>query len=170
MTAPEPPFPRYCSPAEIRREQFTRRVRGLDEDEVDVYLNLLADQVEATDRQLARLREENARLRDQVEVLQAEKARLEAQPRARTAEEVTPQVAALLERTQLIADGLVEEAVRRTRDMLTVARAERRAIIREAHESAAAVLREARDTPGTQQVVGQRTWRLDGDVALSSGF
>ncbi|MFP5254202.1 MAG: DivIVA domain-containing protein, partial [Actinomycetes bacterium] len=35
-------FPYYRSPHSIRNEVFSQRLRGLDADEVDEYLNLLA--------------------------------------------------------------------------------------------------------------------------------
>ena len=42
-------YPYYRSPASIRGETFAHRMRGLDEEEVREYLDLLADQVQAAD-------------------------------------------------------------------------------------------------------------------------
>jgi len=96
---------------------------------------------------------------------------------------------------QRVADDLVEEAVRRTRDMLTVARAERNAILRNAQEAAAQMLMEARESAagvapsrhssspsplppslpssppssapsGGMHIAPQRTWQLDGHAAV----
>ena len=41
----------YRSPEAIRNETFARRRRGLDPDEVNEYLGLLADQVETFNRE-----------------------------------------------------------------------------------------------------------------------
>ena len=59
-------FPYYRSPQSIRNEVFSQRLRGLDADEVDEYLNLLADQVETTERERSELLAEVARLEAEV--------------------------------------------------------------------------------------------------------
>jgi DivIVA domain-containing protein len=175
--------------------QFSHRVRGLDEYEVAEYLDLLADQVHATDLELDRLRDELGRLRRENESLRTEMERSAAHPRARTSPDAAPQTASLLLNAQRVADDLVEEAVRRTRDMLTVARAERNAILRNAQEAAAQMLMEAREsaagvTPSRHSsgpsalppnlpsstassapsagthISAQRTWQLDGHAAV----
>lgn len=195
VTQHEHPFHYYRSPSEIREVQFSHRVRGLDEYEVAEYLDLLADQVYATDLELDRLRDELGRLRRENESLRTEMERSAARPRARTSPDATPQTASLLLNAQRVADDLVEEAVRRTRDMLTVARAERNAILRNAQEAAAQMLMEAREsaaavTPSRHSsgpsslppslpsspassapsadmhLSAQRTWQLDGHAAV----
>lgn len=105
---------RRQSPASIRSEVFGHRMRGLDEEEVRDYLELLANQVAETEADLARttteleeLREENARLREE-----AARARTEAQLKA----------VDLLREAQQIADQVVEEAVSRARDLMLSAR------------------------------------------------
>jgi DivIVA domain-containing protein len=145
VTQHEHPFHYYRSPEEIREVQFSHRVRGLDEYEVAEYLDLLADQVHATNLELARLRDERDRLRLENERLRAEGHRAPVPAAASTSPEATPHAASLLLNAQKVADDLVEEAVRRARDMLTVARAEKNAILRNAKEEAAALLVEARD-------------------------
>ncbi|MGH3364843.1 MAG: DivIVA domain-containing protein [Nocardioidaceae bacterium] len=195
MTRHEHPFHYYRAPSEIREVQFSHRVRGLDEYEVAEYLDLLADQVHATDLELDRLRDELGRLRRENESLRTEMERSAAHPRAQTSPDATPQTASLLLNAQRVADDLVEEAVRRTRDMLTVARAERNAILRNAQEAAAQMLMEARESaagvtpsrhssgPSSLQpnlpsstassapsagthISAQRTWQLDGHAAV----
>jgi DivIVA domain-containing protein len=110
------------SPSSIRSEVFGHRLRGLDEEEVRDYLDLLADQVETTETKLARttteleeLREENARLRKEVA-----RAHTESQLKA----------VALLREAQQIADQVVEEAVVRARDLMISARGLRGQLIR----------------------------------------
>jgi DivIVA domain-containing protein len=149
VTQHEHPFHYYRSPAEIRDVQFSHRIRGVDEYEVAEFLDLLADQVHATDLELTRLREETDRLRAENEHLRTDGRPAAAAPRPTSADhEGSPQAASLLLNAQRVADDLVEEAVRRVRDMLTVARAERSAILRNAQEAAAAMLVEAREAPG----------------------
>lgn len=154
VTQHDHPFHYYRSPAEIREVQFSHRVRGLDEYEVSEFLDLLADQVQATDLEIGRLRQERERLRQEVDRLRTEREHPSAPPAQHVPQptlQSTPQAATLLMNAQRVADDLVEEAVRRTRDMLTVARAEKNAILRNARETAAAMLAEARDTsPGIQ--------------------
>jgi DivIVA domain-containing protein len=145
VTQQQHPFHYYRSPAEIREIQFSHRVRGLDEYEVSEFLDLLADQCQATDLELDRLRDERDRLRQEVDRLRTEREQVAAQP-AHHDPASMPQAATLLMNAQRVADDLVEEAVRRTRDMLTVARAEKNAILRNARETAAAMLAEARDS------------------------
>ena len=167
MTQHEHPFHYYRSPSEIREVQFTHRIRGVDEYEVAEYLDLLADQVQATDLELSRLREETERLREENTRLRTEADRYAVPPPARTTPDATPQAAALLLNAQRAADDLVEEAVRRVKEMMAVARAEKNAILRNAQEAAAAMLIEAREAPppsGSLRPNHKRTWQLDGQA------
>jgi DivIVA domain-containing protein len=170
VTQHEHPFHYYRSPAEIRDVQFTHRIRGVDEYEVAEYLDLLADQVHATDLEMSRLREENERLREENGRLRAvDNDRVVVQPPSRADVDVTPQAAALLLNAQRAADDLVEEAVRRVKEMMAVARAEKNAILRNAQEAAAAILIEARETPPSASSyvsTHKRTWQLDGQAAV----
>lgn len=173
MTQHEHPFHYYRSPGEIREIQFSHRVRGLDEYEVSEFLDLLADQVHATDLELARLRAERDRLRQEVDHLRAEGRQVQ-QPVDST-RAATPQAASLLMNAQRVADDLVEEAVRRTRDMLTVARAEKNAILRNAQETAAKILSEARESRAEPHLGGWESSRndprsRDTDAGGSTGY
>ena len=123
------------SPASIRTEVFSHRMRGLDEDEVREYLEQLADQVEAADAERAalraevdRLRSENNRLREQAE---------------NAANEISPQAVALFSQAQQVADQLVEEAVVHARDLMQSARNQQRDILQRAHDAAEEVARRA---------------------------
>jgi DivIVA domain-containing protein len=170
VTQQEHPFHYYRSPSEIREVQFTHRIRGVDEYEVAEYLDLVADQVQATDLELARLRHENDRLEAENARLRSEHDQFATRPPARSTPDATPQAAALLLNAQRAADELVEEAVRRVREMMAVARAEKNAILRNAQETAAAMLLEARDAsppPQSPSLGGRhRTWQLDGHAAV----
>lgn len=115
------------SPASIRSEVFGHRMRGLDEDEVRDYLDLLADQVEAMHaeldrrhRQIEELRAENHRLRDE----------------AQRATEVDPQTVALLDQAQQVADQVVEQAVIHARELMKSIRSQQRDILRSAYQAA----------------------------------
>lgn len=152
----------HRSPAEIRAVEFSHRIRGVDEFEVSEYLDLLADQVQVLDQELTRLRSESDRLRGENHQLRADNERLSAPV---DAPDLTPRAASLLLHAQQMADALVEEAVRRSREMLAVARAEKRAMLRNAEETAAALMREARDSTVTH-IAPQRSWQLDSNAAV----
>lgn len=115
MTQDQKIFP-YRSPESIRDQQFTHRMRGLDEAEVYEYLDLLADQVRASERERAELR--------------AEMKRREETP------DINPQAVILFSQAQQVADQLVEEAVRHARDLMSSARNQEREILERAHEAA----------------------------------
>ena len=119
-----PLFPYYRSPAAIRSEVFSQRMRGLDPDEVHEYLDLLADQVQASER-------ERSELLDEIDQLRGEVARPGGSP------------ALLLSQAQQVADQLVEEALAHARDLLTDARQQQREILEAAHRAAESTAREA---------------------------
>lgn len=130
-------FPYYRSPAAIRGEVFTVRIRGLDPDEVHEYLELLADQVHACERERAELFEEIDRLRREVAQLGG---RYTAPPGS---QEASPQAVVVLSQAQQVADQLVEEAVARARDLISAAHQQQREILEAAHRAAEAAAREA---------------------------
>ena len=70
----------HLSPASIRSEVFGHRMRGLDEDEVREYLEVLADQVEDMQAELARRRAEVEHLRTENRSLRDESERASATP------------------------------------------------------------------------------------------
>ena len=135
----------YRAPSSIRNESFSYRRRGLDEDEVREYLGLLADQVQAADRERADLRAEIDRLR-------AENGRLQAESDG-ASDEISPQAVALFSQAQQVADQLVEEAVRHARDLMTSARNQQRDILQRAHEAAEEAVRKT----GATQVAAPST-------------
>lgn len=138
-------FPYYRSPDSIRKESFRRRVRGLDESEVYEYLDLLADQVQATEKERAELKAANERLRTEFARAQSDYTRLQTElqeAKARLAEQeslgdrVNEQVVQLFSQAQLVAEEMVEDVSRDARQRLTQARAQERQILDEAVASA----------------------------------
>ena len=133
------------SPASIRSEVFAHRMRGLDEAEVREYLDILADQVEASDA-------ERASQRSEIEQLRSENRRLREEME-QSSTEISPQAVALFSQAQQVADQLVEEAVTHARDLMMSARHQQRDIIQRAHDSAEQV---ARRTGAHDIVTGAR--------------
>ena len=145
-------FPYYRSPDSIRNESFSRRMRGLDDDEVDEYLNLLADQVQAMEVERQALRERNDQLQAENERLRTggDRSRTEVEAmRERLAEyeqsgdRVNEQVVELFSQAQLVAEEMVEDARRDTRERLGQARVQERQILEEAMLSAQRTLKDA---------------------------
>ncbi|GAA2145371.1 hypothetical protein GCM10009844_19980 [Nocardioides koreensis] len=129
---------KYRSPASIRNEDFPRRMRGLDADQVYEYLDLLADQVEAADGERRAMREENERLQAELQRLRSEMAELEG-----AGDRVNGQVVELLSQAQLVAEEMVEDVSRDARDRLGQAREQERKILEEAMETAERTRRDA---------------------------
>ena len=108
-------------------------MRGLDEDEVRDYLELVADQVQAADT-------ERARLQAEVERLRAENHRLR-ETSEQNPTEISPQAVTLFSQAQQVADQLVEEAVVHARDLMMSARSQQRDILHRAHQAAEEAVR-----------------------------
>ncbi|HEX6249535.1 MAG TPA: DivIVA domain-containing protein [Nocardioidaceae bacterium] len=146
MTQQAQDFPYYRSPNAIRNEAFSHRMRGLDEQEVREYLELLADQVAATELEREQLRTENRRLREEVE-------RLRSSPGSDAQDdEISPQAVILFSQAQQVADQLVEEAVLHARDLMSSARHQQREILEQAHKAAEAAARQAAEASGREMV------------------
>jgi cell division initiation protein len=143
-------YPYYRSPAAIRNEEFSHRMRGLDEEEVREYLSILADQVEAAEREREELRAEKDRLAADKERLAAENQRLRSSQE--DADEISPQAVALFSQAQQVADQLVEEAVLHARDLMTSARHQQREILEEAHRAAEVAASDAAAKTGRDTV------------------
>jgi cell division initiation protein len=139
MASSEPAqvFPYYRSPHSIRNEVFSQRLRGLDADEVDEYLNLLADQVETTER-------ERSELLAEIERLKAEVARSGGRADLAPSVGADPREASVvLLQAQQVADQLVEEAVARAQEIIAQAHVQQREILQAAHRAAEAAAHEA---------------------------
>jgi DivIVA domain-containing protein len=128
--------PRYPTPEEIRDETFRRRMMGLDADQVYDYLDLLADQVQATARELSESRDENERLRAELQRVQAELDESED-----VGDRVNDQVVQLFSQAQLVAEEMVEDVSRDARERISHARAHEREIVEEAMNTAGQQIR-----------------------------
>jgi DivIVA domain-containing protein len=115
---------RHQTPAAIRDETFQRRMRGLDTGEVYGYLDLLADQVQATEKELSDLRADNDRLHAELRRVQAELDEYE-----RAGDRVNEQMVQLFSQAQLIAEEMVEDVSRDARERVGQARAQEREIV-----------------------------------------
>ena len=57
------------TPKDIEHQEFSRKIRGCDADEVQLYLKSVADEVERLNLENGELREETARLRGQLDTI-----------------------------------------------------------------------------------------------------
>jgi len=122
---------RYQTPAAIREESFQRGLRGLDADKVYEYLDLLADQVQATERELNDLQAENQRLSAELRRVGAALYDYE-----HVGDRVNAQVVEMFSQAQLVAEEMVQDVSRDARERVGQARAHEREIVQEAMNSA----------------------------------
>jgi DivIVA domain-containing protein len=137
MTTNTPPH--AWRPEEVRRKQFTVRLRGLDPNEVRGFLNLVADDLERLQGQVATMRRDQMQQRDNLEQAQDELAQTRAeldQARAdlqrapvEPTDQVTDQAVLLLDQAQQLADALIEEGMQSARDLMIAARSHQREIV-----------------------------------------
>jgi DivIVA domain-containing protein len=130
--------PYYRAADAIRNETFARRIRGLDESEVYEYLDLLADQVEFSDKERRELRADNDRLRGELKDVRSQLSEYED-----VGDRVNDQVVEMFSQAQLVAEEIVEDVSRDARQRLTQARAQERQILEEAMQTAERTRREA---------------------------
>ncbi len=123
--------PRHQIAESIREEAFQRRMRGLDADQVYAYLDLLADQVQATERELGDARTENERLSADLRRAQAQ---LEEHEQA--GHRVNEQVVQMFSQAQLVAEEMVADVSRDARERISQARAREHEMAEEARSSA----------------------------------
>jgi cell division septum initiation protein DivIVA len=123
--------PRYQSPESIRDEAFPRRMLGIDAAKVYEFLDLLADQVQATEGELGESRAENERLRAELQGVQAELDEYE-----QVGERVNEQVVQLFSQAQLVAEEMVQDVNRDSRERIGQARAHERKVVEEAMNTA----------------------------------
>jgi DivIVA domain-containing protein len=110
MSRTDPPRTR-SSPQDLRRKNFTVRLRGLDQDEVRYCLAGLFDAREGLQAQVATLTLEHDSLR----------AELSGAP-AEAMDQVTDQAVSVLNQAQQLADSLIDAAMQSARDLLLTAR------------------------------------------------
>ncbi len=137
MTTNSPPH--TWRPDEVRRKQFTVRFRGLDPNEVRGFLNLVADDLERMQGEIASMRRDQMHQRDDLEQAQdrlaqtraeLEQARADLQrSRVEPTDQVTDQAVLLLDQAQQLADALIEEGMQSARDLMIAARSHQREIV-----------------------------------------
>ena len=110
---------------ELRRKDFSVRMRGLDHNEVRGFLNALTDELEPIYAQLTTAIRENDQLRSRL-------AQVDVNPE----EQVTEYAVALLTQAQQLADGLIDEAVESARDLMSTARTQQLEIVSQASSAA----------------------------------
>ena len=116
------------SPHDVRRKNFSVRLRGVDPGEVRSFLTGLADELEGIQTQVAVLTQENQALRAQLDETRAEVADARADPM----EHATDQAVSVLNQAQQLADSLIDEAMQSARDLLLTARSQQRDIMEQA--------------------------------------
>ncbi|MFF0270144.1 DivIVA domain-containing protein [Kribbella sp. NPDC004536] len=128
----------YQTPDQIRTEIFRRRMRGLDQNEVFSYLDVLADQVQDTARDLSTSRAENERLQGELRRAQSELQRVQAEldEYEQAGDKVNEQIVQLFSQAQLVAEEMVQDVSRDARERIGQARAHERRIVEEAMDTA----------------------------------
>jgi DivIVA domain-containing protein len=137
--------PSYQTPNAIRDETFQRRMRGLDADEVYGYLDLLAEQMEATERELAQSRAENERLHAELQ-----RVRTELDEYEQVGDRVNEQVIQLFSQAQLVAEEMVQDVSRDAQERIGQARAHERKIVEQAMDTAGQRVRNYAQTAQAQ--------------------
>jgi DivIVA domain-containing protein len=113
------------SPQEVRRKNFTVRLRGYDHGEVRSFLTGLGDDLERMQTQIASLTQDNNWLRDALE-----------ESRANPMDQATDQAVSVLNQAQQLADSLIDEAMQSARDLLLTARSQQRDVMEQAKTAA----------------------------------
>ena len=106
------------NPHDVRRKNFSVRLRGVDPGEVRTFLTALADELEGIQTQVAVLTQENQALRAQLDETRAEVADARADPM----EHATDQAVSVLNQAQQLADSLIDEARSQQRDVMEQAK------------------------------------------------
>jgi len=122
----------YRSPRDIRNESFPHRIRGLDEDEVREFLDLLADQMEAFERERREMAAELERLRAGGAERSEHSPMSPGAVPGSGADGVPPEAAALLRRAQEVADQLLDDANRRAQEIVAAAQRQGQEVVRQA--------------------------------------
>jgi len=122
----------YRSPRDIRNEAFTHRMRGLDEDEVREYLDLLADQTAAFERERGEMLDELERLRAAAEQSGEHAPSTPSSVPVSASDGGQVQVAAVLTHAQGVADQLLDDASRRAQDIVAAAQRRGHEVVRQA--------------------------------------
>jgi cell division septum initiation protein DivIVA len=113
-------------------------MRGLDAGKVYGYLDLLADQIQASERELGESRARNERLQAELQRGRAELQRVQAEldQYEQAGDRVNEQVVQLFSQAQLVVEEMVQDVSRDTRERIGQARAHERRIVAEAMDTA----------------------------------
>ncbi|MGW1341400.1 DivIVA domain-containing protein [Kribbella sp. NPDC002412] len=111
---------------------------GLDAGKVYEFLDRLADQLQAAERDRSESRAENERLRMELQRTRAELQRVQAEldEYEQVGERVNEQVVQLFSQAQLVAEEMVKDVSRDARERIGQARAHERRIVAEAMDTA----------------------------------
>jgi cell division septum initiation protein DivIVA len=120
-------------------------MRGLDAGKVYGYLDLLADQVQATERELNESRARNERLQAELQRVQAELDQYE-----QAGDRVNEQVVQMFSQAQLVVEEMVQDVSRDTRERIGQARSHERSIVADAMDTAGQQVREYARTAQAQ--------------------
>lgn len=111
------------TPLEIQKQTFARKLKGYDPDEVRVYLQLVAEEIERLVKDVDRLSRENAMLREDLDdhnqrerilkdtLLSAQKVSEEVKSNARKEAEL------IVKDAELLSERLVSQAMGRVADL-----------------------------------------------------
>lgn len=146
----------YRTPASIRAESFPRVMRGFDADKVYEYLDILADQVQATERELSDTRAELKRV--QAELYDYE----------HVGDRVNEQVVQMFSQAQLVAEEMVDDVSRDARERVGQAREREREIVQEALNTAGEQVRSYARTAQAQMQSIMEAFARDVDRLGSS--
>jgi cell division initiation protein len=133
---------------EVRSARFSNRRRGFDVDEVLLFLNKVANDVQASDGERAALRADLHTARAEVQRLREERA--EPTPER---VEISVHAVGLLSQAQQTADSCVAEAEQYARELIEAARNQYRDILDRAQQAAAESVRHI-DVASTESGVG----------------
>ncbi|HLI80786.1 MAG TPA: DivIVA domain-containing protein [Candidatus Binataceae bacterium] len=111
------------TPLEIQKQNFARKLKGFDKDEVRAYLQLVAEEIERLVRDVDRLSRENAMLREDLDdhnqrerilkdtLLSAQKVSEDVKSNARKEAEL------IVKDAELLSERLVSQAMSRVADL-----------------------------------------------------
>ncbi|GAA0955783.1 hypothetical protein GCM10009554_64180 [Kribbella koreensis] len=113
-------------------------MRGLDAGKVYGYLDLLADQVQATELELREAKAKNERLQAELQRGKAELQRMKAEleQHEQAGDKVNEQVIQMFSQAQLVVEEMVQDVSRDARERIGQARAEERKIVAAAMDTA----------------------------------
>jgi cell division septum initiation protein DivIVA len=120
-------------------------MRGLDAGEVYAYLDRLADQMQALDRELTESRSKNERLQAELQRVQAELDQYEE-----AGDRVNEQVVQMFSQAQLVVEEMVNDVSRDARERIGQAREHERRIVAEAMDTAGQQVRSYAQTAQAQ--------------------